>query len=99
MIHIHGDLYFTHDGGMNFILCRRVITQPGPHVKPENIGEERFDPLGYYPNLKLLGKGAAKHLTMDVLTEAGWAEMEEAAERFAHAVTDLSVFKGGSDDV
>lgn len=95
MVHIAKDIYFDNDGGMNYILCRRVITQPGANVKPENIGEVRYDTLGYYPTPHLLAAGAAKVLEMEVLADAGWIDMFEAAEAFKEAVKALPVFNGG----
>jgi hypothetical protein len=98
VIHIHNDIYFDHDGSMNYLLLRRVITQPGKNVKPENIGEVRYDTLGYYPSLRLLGQGAAKVLTMEVLTDVGWNTLEGAAANFEEAVKQLPVFNGGVSD-
>jgi hypothetical protein len=95
MVHIAKDIYFDNDGGMNYILCRQVITQPGANVKPENIGQVRYDTLGYYPTFHLLAAGAAKVLEMEVLTDAGWVDMLEAAEAFREAVKALPVFGEG----
>ena len=70
MIHILGNYYFESDGVRNFSLYKKgVISEDngrGKKTNPENVGKEKFEPLGFYSSVESLLNGLIQKSTFYV---------------------------------
>ena len=48
-----------------YILQKKKITQEGRFTKPENVGKESFEDIGYYTKLKYVLSAIGEHIILD----------------------------------
>ena len=87
-IPIVGDWYVGTDG-MSFVLQKKRIVQAGKQVKEENVGQERFEPMGYYASLGSLAAGLHRYLSMDVLISGCATTLEEFVQELRERIAGI----------
>lgn len=91
MIHILGDYYFESDGVRNFSLYKKGVVSEdngrGKKAKPENVGKEKFEPLGFYSSVESLLNGLIQKAALDAATDRSVKELSDLVVRI-HATID-----------
>ena len=75
-IQITGDWYLGTDG-MSFTLLKRRVVQDNPRAKKENVGQERYETMGYYATLGGVAGGLHRYLSLDVLNSGAVTTLDE----------------------
>ena len=83
-----GSWYMSTDG-MSFTLVKRRVVQEGVRTKNENIGQDRYDVMGYYGTLKGLIEGMYRYLSLEVLAETGARSFKEYIDELQERISQV----------
>lgn len=94
MIHLYGDYYTEADGVHNIILYKRTVvsgkSKKGEPVKRENVGKEKYTPVGYYPTVTSLIDGLSKKLMIEILANNNVRDLKDAVDNLNSIIDSLS---------
>lgn len=94
MIHLYGDFYTESDGVHNIILYKRSVVsgkaKKGEPVKRENVGKEKYNPVGYYPTITSMVDGLSKKLMLEILANENVRDLKDAVDRLNAIIDSLS---------
>lgn len=103
MIHLYGDYYTESDGVHNIILYKRAIvsgkSKKGEPVKRENVGKEKYTPVGYYPTVTSMIDSLSKKLMIEILANDNVRDLKDAVDSLNSIIDSLSftINVNGSD--
>lgn len=103
MIHLYGDYYTESDGVHNIILYKRSVVsgkaKKGEPVKRENIGKEKYSPVGYYGTITDMIHGLSKKLMIEILANENIRDLKDAVDQMNSIIDSLSfTIKVNSED-
>lgn len=94
MIHILGNYYFESDGVRNFSLYKKGVVSGenvhGKKTKPENIGKEKFELLGFYSSMESLLDGFIRKSSLDIATDSSVKELSDLVGRIRAVVDQVA---------
>ena len=75
-IQIVDDWYLGTDG-VSFVLYKKSVVSDPKKAHAKSLGEERYEPMGYYATLGSVCSGLHRYLSMEVLARGGASSLEE----------------------
>lgn len=87
MLHIIGDYYLGADRYCLILYKRGEVSGEGSKkAKPENIGKETYNAIGYYTGLKSVMKGLSKRYLYDAINSDDVNDFKDLIQRMADLI-------------